>query len=1300
MFGRRKNREIDVELDAEDSRARDSRDRKRSRNNLKRPTRWPYYLLILLALVFFLPNMIGWFGLHQTAINYAAADFRGDIQVEKFSAGWLQPVHLSGVRVVDDQQQLLFEAESIQTSKKLFELVRTSDYGQVSVEKPVARIQVRPNSSNFEDALANYLTPVENVGEQSAVVGNEPLPKIQLNIVEGNVILAGTDQSRVWQIDSLNGRVQVGGSIAPVVAEIAARVTPQTVDAQGQWVLQQSGALTMVSQIDAGASQLTFASADVAIETKQLPLSFVGPLLERVVGSAQVEGALSGSLQGNYSGPDHSVAIQVDGLNCQNVVFACPELINNDHVEIKSLICDGDVQLTPRLVSASEFTLNSDIGNLRADGHFDVQQISQLGNNGRLLDSPFQMDGKLDLGQVIRMLPSTLQLHEDLDVKSGTVTFQVNSQNNNDTRRLVVNVDTANLAADRAGQSIVWAKPLRLVGTIAETNQQLTIENVRCESEFLNLEGHGDLREAAFELEGDLQKLTNRIGQFVDLSGTTMQGLFQGQLGWKIIGTQGGQPATLASLSNSSIQITGDFSVSNPVIETLLLPRWAPKAVKVNLVGVGIAKQTADQSMALQLEQGRVQLDIGTERAIATLAQPVADAFTAEQWHAVCSAEGNLGRWLAHLQNFVDLGPISGNGDLALSSNVTMGPADIKFNETKYKVTDLVYSGYGLEARESTLAGDLAGRYVYATGMVEIPEMTAIADSVSARAQNLTLGYPKDLYIAGDVAFRANVNRVADWFALSPTEDSIFWFGDAEGVVKITSDANGISFAIQSDINDMAAATQSINLQANAGPVQNASNGQRQWTALWQDAKVRMSGGVKLNHNFDAVTFNETAIQASSLSGVVTGTITDLYQTMNLDLSGAWQPDWNQINGLLLEMTGGAVKFSGSKAQQFTIRGPLFDANAGQPGSSSAWVPSDLFANAAFHLDSGELLDLQVGQTELTVALNQGVAQISTDGIPFAGGNVKVSPVIDLRTASPQMKIERTRIIDQVQLRPETARKWLKYVAPLVADATSAQGNLTVDINAATVPLLDAESMTASGTIHLSQSAVGAGPLAEQLLDSALQVRKILKPEAEDKTVRTSIQIKDQSVEFVVQDGRVYHKQMEFAHKDLTIRTSGSVGFDQGLQMTAVIPIDDDWIAGDKYLVGLKGQTLTLPITGTVSKPEIDKSMVAQLSKDLISKAATAAAQSAVQEKLTPKINEYQQKINEKLGGGFNKLQGKLQDGINKNLNLEKLGLGGEGGGSLIPNLPSLPNLVPNQQNQIPKTDPKELLKGIGNLFN
>ena len=1305
MFGLGKKRNEEVELEAENARRRP-----RHAEFKKRSARWPYYLLILLVLIFFLPNLIGWFGLHQTAINYAAADFRGKIQVEKFSAGWLQPVELSGVRVVDDQQRLLLEADSIRTSKKLFKLLGVSDYGQVTVDRPVVQVQMRLGGSNLEDALANYLSPTEQPDVED---GPTELPKIQLNINEGNVVLAGVDQSRVWQIDSLNGRVQTGGSSAPVIAEIAARVTPQIFDSQGQWVPQQSGAMTMVSQVDAGASQLEFASVDAAIETKQLPLSFFGPVLERVVGEAHVEGAMTGSLQGNYSGTDHSVAVHVEGLNCQNTEFACPALMNEDRIAIQNLVSNGDLQITPHLISASEFNLNSDIGKLRANGHFDVQQISQLGNSGRLLDSPFEMNGELDLGRVIQMLPSTLQLHEDLDVKSGNVSFQVNSQNDNGVRRLVVNMDTANLAAVRAGQSIVWAKPLRLVGTIAETNQQLTIENVRCESEFLNVEGSGDLRAAQFVIDGDLQKLTQRVGQFVDLSGTTMQGLLKGSLNWKINGANGGQLTSLASLNNSPIQIGGNFVISNPVIETPMLPRWAPKEVNVNLEGVGIAREADGQFAALQLDKGRVQLDIGTERAIAVLANPVADAFTAERWEATCSASGNVGRWLAHLQNFVDLGPIQGNGDLVLNSNVTLGPQDIQFQSTKYQFTDFVFAGYGLKATESTVAGDLAGRYVYETGMVEIPEMTVAADSVSARARNLNLGYTNHLHLAGDVAFRANVNRVSDWFELSPTDESIFWFGDAEGIVKLATDVNGISMVIESDVNDMAAATQTVNLKrweasngdtgviqpaTNGGPVRNVAAEQRQWNALWQDAKVRLTGGVKLNHAFDAVTFNETAIQATSLSGVVTGSITDLYQTMNVDVSGAWQPDWSQINGLLQELAGGAIEFKGTRAQEFTIRGPLFAANAGQPGSSGAWVPNDLFANATLHIDSGEILELAVGQTDFAVALNQSVAQISTAGIPFAGGNIKVAPTIDLRTSSPQLKIERTRVVDQVQLRPETARKWLKYVAPLVADATSAQGSLTVDIDSASVPLLDAEEMTASGTIHLSQSAVGAGPLAEQLLGSVLEVRKLLKPGSEEKTVRTSIEIKDQSVPFIVQDGRVYHKQLEFAHKELTIRTSGSVGFDQGLQLTATIPIDDDWIDGNKYLAGLKGQSLSLPIGGTVMKPQIDKSMINQLSQDLVRKTASAAAQTAVQEKLAPKINEYQQKFNDKLNGGFNKLQGKLQgklqDGINKNLNLEKLGIGGSGAGGL------LPNLVPGQQQgTLPKTDPKELLKGIGSLF-
>lgn len=1317
MFGRKKrNRNDDIDQQQNESQG------SRSRRRLTKTRRWPYALLVLAVVFFFLPNLIGWLGLHQTAINYFASDVRGSIRVDSFSAGWLQPVELSGIRMVDDEQQTVLTADSIRTNKTMFALATGTDYGVVQIERPIVFVQMGPNSSNVEDTFVNYLRPAVETdpAETRSATAVNSIPQVELNIVDGQVQLAGMDSRRSWQIDSINGRVQTGGDDAPMLAELAARVTPQMLDDQNQSTSHSPGALTLISQIDAGSNQLTFDSIDVALETKRLPMSVIGPALERALGPAAVSGIMSGNLQGNFNANDQSIAISVTDMDCREAFFACPSLIDQDQIQIQSMLCDGDLQLTPRLISANEFRLKSDLGRVRANGNFDVQQISQLGTNGRLLDSPFEMDGKLDLAQIIAMLPSTLQLHQDLDVQSGDVTFQVNSQNTNGTRRLVVNMDTANLAATRTGKQIVWAKPLRLVGTIAERNQQLSLENIRCESDFLNITGQGNLREAQFDVDGNLQMLTERVGQFVNLGDTSLAGIMKGRIGWRLVDES---PARLAidPSEQSPIQISGNFAIDDPVFEMANLPRWAPKEIQIGLTGVGLTQQRPNQATALQLNEGRIQIDLGSEQAIAVLAQPVADAFTSEVWLAKCQATGNFNRWLAHLKNFVDLGPIDGDGQLSVRANVTLGPNDIQFQKTEYRFSDFRFAGYGIRTAESSVDGDLNGRYVYRTGSLEIPDLNVVADSISARGQDLIISYPNQLRIDGNVAFRANLNRVADWVELSPTDDSIFWFGDAQGSINFASDAQGINMTLDSIVTDMAAATQTLATRSPTNLVQTASAAQRQWKAIWQDANVKLTGGIKVNHNFDALTFTNAAAQCSSLSGIVSGKVDDLYDTFNMDVTGAWQPDWNKINGLLDEMTGGSLKFTGKKPQRFTIRGPLFVA--GQPGASAhpnssgntlensitqsptPWVPETLFANATVGWDAGEVLGLPVGPTDFKLALNESMAQFSTDGIPFAGGTIQMAPTIDLRTVSPELKLDRTRIVNNVQLRADTARKWLKYVAPLAADATSAEGNLTVDVTAASVPLLAPEDMQATGTVQLTQAAIGAGPLAEQLLDSVKQIRRLLKPKAEEPTVRTSLQLKDQSVAFLIQDGRVYHKQVDFSHKDLSIRTSGSVGFDQTLQMTASIPIADDWIKDEKYLAGLKGQSLTIPIGGTVSKPQIDQSMVKKLSEDLIRQAASSAAQQAVQEKLTPKINQYQQKFNDKINGGLNKLQGKFQEGLNKNLGLDKFGIGGDKGtsGSL-----KLPNLLPRQRPQIPagsqsdpaKTDAADLIKkGLSDLF-
>ena len=67
---------------------------------------------------------------------------------------------------------------------------------------------------------------------------------------------------------------------------------------------------------------------------------------------------------------------------------------------------------------------------------------------------------------------------------------------------------------------------------------------------------------------------------------------------------------------------------------------------------------------------------------------------------------------------------------------------------------------------------------------------------------------------------------------------------------------------------------------------------------------------------------------------------------------------------------------------------------------------------------------------------------------------------------------------------------------------------------------------------------------------------------------------------------------MQFQVGDVTLRSEGSVGFDETVAMVMHVPIQDKWIEGQALLVGLKGQSLAIPISGTLRQPKMDQSAV------------------------------------------------------------------------------------------------------------
>ena len=1276
---RRKRSTDETGADASSTRSR--------RNSESKRRKWPWVLLGLCLFVFFLPNLIGLAGLQQFAIDYSLSDFKGKVSVDSVSMGWFQPIKLTNLHATDVDGESIVQIADVTTTRSLFSLLTGDDYGQIHVQSPIVYLDLRADGSNLEDAIGNYIpaSPGEPALPNPEPAQPFPLPKLVVNVHDGQVVVSASTTKKSWQISELNAVAKTAAESAPLDIDVQCVVTPGVPNENGQTILLNAGGLGISGKIDPGADTLSFGSADIALETQNLPLSLIAPVLQRFIGKTDSDGRVNGTLQAAYNAHSNSANVSIQQLTLKGVGVTAPELIGSDRLAIDSLSAQGTLQISPTVISADQFNIKSPVGKVTADGSFDLNQLTNLANSGQLLDTPFRMDGEIDLARLIQMFPSSLQLHQDLEVMSGKVNFYANSRSENGNRRLVLNLDTANLQARRGNQNIAWAQPLRLVGTVHQSAGRLALEEVRCESDFLSINGNATLETASFLVEGDLERLMENVGQFVDLQGTQLGGRLKGSFGWQV-GNPNDVQGPLTDITNLPIQIGGSFLVDNPVAVLPGMKRWQQPQMSVRVSASG---RSPDGSR-LQLDQGGVQVDIGAEQLVATLAGPVADAMAQTQWDTNCRMTGGLAGWVGHVQNFVDLGEIDAQGNLQLKCATSIDANSIQLSQIDYQVQQLVFDGYGMKIREAKAIGTAEVQYDFASGTTTIADTTLSASSISARGNQIKISFPSNMQIEGQVAFQGDVNRMADWFELSSTPESIFWYGTIDGQIQLASNENGIGGRVRSTITDLVAAKQ-VKIAPPAptqGQIIQASQAKVGWQEIWREQTVAITGDVSLTNDFNAVGFQNLLLDASGLKVKANGSISDLATSMFADLGGTWQPNWEKINTILHAYTGNFLRFAGQEEHQFAIRGPIADITATSESPNCPFVPASLQAATSFGWERGEILNLPVGASQMQLDVNESVAVLKTNGIPFAGGMVNFAPKIDMRSQDPAMIMDWTRVIDNVALRPETARQWLRFVAPLAADATSAQGNFTVDIGSAKVPLFDPMNMEVRGSVKLHDVSIGAGPAAEQLLSTVTQLKTILNPGSPNRDLTTWLRMKEQTVPIAIKNGRVYHNKLDFAHDDLVIQTHGSVGLDQTLNMVAKIPIADAWIAGKPYLASLKGQTISVPITGTVTQPRLDKRALQQLSTNLVKQGVNGALNKVIDDKVAPKVNEFQDQLNNRFNNELNKFQNKLNDQL---------------GGALMKNgspphnqpAPGYPTL----EDQVGDKLEDALNKGIKNLF-
>ncbi len=229
------------------------------------------------------------------------------------------------------------------------------------------------------------------------------------------------------------------------------------------------------------------------------------------------------------------------------------------------------------------------------------------------------------------------------------------------------------------------------------------------------------------------------------------------------------------------------------------------------------------------------------------------------------------------------------------------------------------------------------------------------------------------------------------------------------------------------------------------------------------------------------------------------------------------------------------------------------------------------------------------------------------DGIRLQVGLQRRADVPD---AVPELVVEAGPLLERASISPEMCEDVLKYAAPALSGATMARGEFSIDLDQWRLPLDRPQDGEMGGRFNIHRIEVGPGPVLESILAT---IRLLIKDENASRLADTSgsmtIELaRDSVVHFEMRDGRVYHHGFELGIGNLRLRTHGSVGLDQTIDIVAEIELPGDALTDRPFLQALASHTIVLPIGGTFAEPRIDAAALGQSSLQAVMGALDALA--------------------------------------------------------------------------------------------
>ncbi len=1124
--------------------------------------RWLKRLLPLVTLlslaVWFAPVVVAKTELRNRFARQALADVRGSVHVGSASLGWLSPVELCDVTVTDAAGRPIVSVPKVTSQKTLFTLARDpADPGEFTLENPTIAVVCEKDTTNLETAFAEYL---KDDGKSPAATRTS----VAVRVTGGTLTL--TDEHGTKSIEAIIAAVNVPASRAePITVKLTAAT----------------------GKLDAELS--LGASSSAKVVTVGLPLDTFAPLLKRADPTLTLAGAVSTDLKVTW-GKDASgrLAVSASGaVGAKQLAVGGPRL-SGDTLRLDSAELPLDVELAGRTLRVRKFDLTCDVGTLTVAGTFDPDEAPEKA----LSRAGIVVGADVELARLAAKLPKLLRLKDGTELREGKLKIDLASKTDGAGVVWDGKVRTSAIKGVRDGKPLAWDEPLNVEFLGRYTAGELpTFDKLICTSDFLavNARTTPDTVQAAATVY--LHQLGARLAEFIDLGGVTLGGEATAQ----VVGRR--EPDGVFRVVGN-VKLT-DFAFTDRAGKGLKEP-----ALTLQLVATGKAPANGP----FQLATATIALVANGDELHLSLLEPVADVRQLSTGAVDLRISGDIARWRSRAGSFVTIPAYQMSGSVVASGKAKLTTDRVTVDRLTVGLTNVKFRGAGIVLDEPTM--NAVGDFVLtrATSSASITKLTLNSAPLSVTGGTLTFEpQPNgEVFVSGNGPCVADLNRlgaVVKIYADPRGPDALH--GRGVGPLRFRYAGDVTSFGGTLDVTNFA-----------YGPKDKP---------VWAEPALKLEADGDYRDSTDSVTLAVAKVARPGLDLDAKGSVGKVTTTQDVNFTGSVRYDWAKLTPMVRELVGASFTATGTGTRTIAVNGQLgavtvaaappkagpVDLKA--PGAPKAAPPApSIFAavngEAAIGWDSIKAYGFEVGAGELKGVMKRGTVTVSPINATFGGGKVALTPTLKLDPAPGEVTLAKSQIVDRTKLTPQATAGALGYALPVIANSAQAEGEFSAGIDEGNrFPLGDLTRSNFRGLILIHKATVGAGPVVAE-------VAKLLGAKNTTMTLAT-----DTVVPVQVANGRVHHQNFAINLAGTPIRTSGSVGFDNTLDLLVEVPLPKDLPALKNNPVLVKavaGKTVKIPVRGTLAQPALDPKTFEQAVIELAREAAKDAGKDLIEGEL------------------------------------------------------------------------------------